>query len=332
MSEPARSPVELLLDVEDMLLEALLLVENLAGDASAEPLVPWSFVGRLSQLRAQTVESDWDYVFWEVRHWLAGSRNNGPYTVGDRVWSCAGQCLIDVVSRIEDAVWRYPPFGEALTAFDSVYYRYRLNLATDDTDPENVLPPEAAVLTETAPNEYMVQRPSEPIVLRSVWPGPGEPPTTLEAVVPDEVLEAARVLRAVWERGARLIEAIIRAQRDHIGAVALGRLRGEIEWECSRAVAEWDLRQPDRTRERLPRRFAAAEPVARDEQIAERDTWIYDQVMEGKLTYDAIMRKLRREAPARGWRILGSAEAIRQRAIRHAELHDLAMPKPRQNR
>lgn len=331
MADAPASPVDLVLDVESLLLESLDLVERLADDIRADAVVPWSFTGHLCQLRATTVEVDWELDVWDVRHWLAGYRGGGPFTTNGRTWSCAAQCLTEIVGRIEETLWRYEPFGDAVARFNDTYRRYRHELNADDQDPDDILPSEGAVLSQIASGDYMVQRPSELIVLRSVWPEAGDP-TTIEAVVPDEVLVAARHIRTVWEKGTRPADVLIRAQREQLATMPLDRLRGEIEWECSRAVAEWDLRQPDRSHDRVPRRFRTPDPVARDERITARDAWIYEQVIAGALTYDAIMRRLKKEAPIHGWRILGSAEAVRQRAIRHAELNHLELPKPRQSR
>ena len=114
MPESRTTHVDLILDAEGLLLNGLDLVERLATDVRADPVIPWSFTGHLCQLRADTVEIDWEMNLWDVRQWLAGGRTGGPFVSNDQVWSCAAQCLVDIVSRIEDTVWRYEPFGSAL--------------------------------------------------------------------------------------------------------------------------------------------------------------------------------------------------------------------------
>jgi hypothetical protein len=327
------TPLDALFLAEDVLLDGLELLDSLARELVADPLIDWALAGSLAAVTDLAAEDRiWEEPVQIVRHWLAGSRPDGPLVVGEQVWCCGAQAVMDLVARTDDAVWLYPPLGQALQEFNHAFFQYRRTLAEDETDPDADLPPEAAVVTEAPPGRFMVHRPSERIVLHAVWAGPDAEGARIEPVVTDEVMARAWAVRRAWTNGRRAIERVFQAHRGHLPVGLVARLRAEVEWECARAVTAWELKLSGGEGNRPRNRPVQPPPAHRDERMEERDRWIYDQVMEGNLTYEAIMRRLRREAAMHGWRALGSAEAIRQRATRCAEQNNLPAPPSRQNR
>lgn len=333
---PSFPPTDLILDAETALTGALAQFERLAEVLAGDPPDGCAVAGLLAAIRYDTdPDGDWADLVAEVRPWLTSARPAGPLELGRHVACCAAQLVVDVACGVDDVLWRYPGFASALDGFAEGWLGTQLHLAeyridnpaTGDGGPRDGGPspsapePDADRLTLLPPLD-------EAAVLRAAWEL-GDEPVGIDAPAVRGLLRHALGLRRFWDRDGR---AVVTALAGYLRDAPLRRLRAEVEWECGRAMARSELDLYDRPRTRAADRPAADGEVLRDQRLTERDLWIYEQVMGGQSTYDAIMRQLRREARARGWRPLGSAEAIRQRALRYAEQYQLPPPKPRQSR
>lgn len=127
------------------------------------------------------------------------------------------------------------------------------------------------------------------------------------------------------------------------------RLRQAVLESCSRAhlKAEEVCAASERAAEELPPATApaGAEPpaqpahatkapnegkaVLRDKRAEARDKWLYQQVKKGDKTYRQIMLDLVKVAKSKGWRKVGSPQAIEQAAERYVKRHNLPPLPPR---
>jgi hypothetical protein len=69
--------------------------------------------------------------------------------------------------------------------------------------------------------------------------------------------------------------------------------------------------------------------VGRDKKAEARNAWLYRQCRQGELTYRQIMLDLKKIAPAKGWTILSTPQAIEQAVKRHIRRHRLDPLPPR---
>src|ERR1700722_14128771 len=77
---------------------------------------------------------------------------------------------------------------------------------------------------------------------------------------------------------------------------------------------------------------SAKAKVKRDNLQESRDKWIYTQAKKGDKTYRKIMLELAKLALEKGWRKLGSPQAVEQAADRYVVRHNLTPLPPRMER
>lgn len=305
------------------------LLDQLVGAVNANPIDDLGLTLAVSELRAETIEDPWwaDSAF-TAAEFCAGIRTQGPLLIGsDLAWSCAARAVTDLVNRMEVAVWQHAPFGEAVEQFNLVYDRLTRMEAIrtgqlTEAQAGDAVPPRLRARV------YPLQ-PSRAAVLRSGWSGADR--TVPGVSVPAEVWSAVDAILGVWQRGRRALDKVLAYQREHVTRMPFSRIREELAWEFARLVTDWELRGATLGGGREDGEVAER-PVRRDGRLEARDQWIYQQVMDTDLTYNAIGRQLVRLAPARGWSIIRSVEGIRQRAIRYAETNGLPLPPARQQR
>jgi hypothetical protein len=318
---------ELAMTIGDVERVALLL-ERTATLVRSQPLCELDLTIALSELRALTTEDPWwDDTIMSAIHHCAGVRLHGALVLGPEfTWSCAARAVEEIVEHMGAAVWQHAPFGRGLERLNTAYDRtvrreaIRAGRATEEQIGDDV--PAARRI-----RLYPVLPPRD-AVLRAGWPGGAR--SVPEVEVGDDVWAAVDDLRGVWDRGRRAINTVLARQREHLATVPLRRIREELAWEYARVAYECELRSA----------MSGAEPDAPGHLVAcrangrldERDQWIYQQVMEGALTYNGIRRRLSRLALERGWAVVGTVESIRQRAIRYAEANGLTPPPARQSR